>query len=209
MAKRVFKQYIGPWPKVYQTGNNAYEVVARYKDARLMHWMAAISSIPGILLAVWMLPQMDKYNWVYVICGAILGHIFLKLILRNVLTDLPFLTSRTTRIRFENGKIQWGRDVVPADMPRQFRTDRHRGKDREIRKTRPNDKTALPIYEFSTEVFVDTGEAWMHPRLVAEIARDETGQKGHLLAGALRFVNNRSITQAMTATREKMKEGLD
>lgn len=209
MSKRVFKEYIGNWPKIYDNGSNVYEVVATYKDARKIHRMMKVSYIPSCILAFYLIPQINGTNWGFIIPGAAVGCTVLNLIVRSILTDLPFLINRTTSVIFENGKIRWGKDIVSADMARQFRTDRHRNTAAELRTQSPSNKTFLPIYQFSSEVFIDTGPGWMHPRVVAEIARDESGAQGHLLMGALRFVDSHAAAQATTAARNKARVSLD
>ncbi|MFT8247168.1 hypothetical protein [Roseomonas sp. BN140053] len=202
--ERVFKKDIGKWPAVYQLGPNSYEVVARYSDPRRITRMIFLSHVPPALLAVYMLLQIDKVNFPFIFAGVLGEWMVIFLLLRNILTDMPFLIKTTTRIKFEGGRISWGEHVIRSDIARQFRSDRHRRAASEMRTQQgPQGKSGWAIYQFSTEVFIDTGEGWMHNRLVAEIADDESGEWGHMLSSTLRFVDRQSraaVNPTMRAT---------
>lgn len=209
MAKRVFKKEVGSWPKIYDLGNNAYEVVARHKDPRRIEWMTRLSKVPGIIVALWLFPKMNSDNAALIIFGVFASWMILLILTRSILTDIRFLTSTTTRVRFQNGQIRWGRYAIDADEPRQFRSHRHRMAAREIREENPTNKVPLRYWQFSTEVFIDTGEGWMHPNLVAEVASDEFEEWGHRLSSTLRFVDRQWRAGAERSTKETTRVDLD
>lgn len=207
MPKRVLQDEIGPWPKVYMLGPNSYEVVARHRNPRSINYMVQISAIPGFLLFFYIIRMTDRYNYWWTLTGSIAAGCGIFMLLRSILTDMPPLIHTTTRVRFENGWIKWGKHTIPPDMARQFRSDTHRDAPAEIRKMQR--KGGMPVLQFSTEVFIDTGEGWMHNRRVAEIAQDEGGEAAHILSSTLRLVDNRARAKADTAIRQKARVDLD
>lgn len=196
---RVFKDEIGKWPKVYQTGPGRFEVVARHTDPNWVKNMILLSNLPPAVFVYYLLPGINPSNWGFVVAGIVAGWMVIYRVARFILTDLPFLTKRTLRVIFDNGEIRWGKFKILADAPRQFRSGLHRRGPANAQQLRQeSDRTAVPTYKLASEVFIDSGEGWMHPRVVAEIAKDEFGEWAHLLATTLRFVDKRA--QAGVAT---------
>jgi len=215
MRKRVFKNDIGRWPKVYQTGPCRFEVVARHVTPE------GLKSLNGISLLVVGIYTIDlvssttvtKDNWGFLFVGLLCGFPFAVVLLRYLLLGLPFLTHRTRRIKFDRGKITWWagmhRHVVGPDVPRAFRIDRHRRASEEARFQQKQEKPAAAVYQASSEVFIDTGEGLMHARLVTAIANDEGGEWAHLLSGALRFVDRQAQVRVEAVVRQQIRVSLD
>ncbi|MHB0704101.1 hypothetical protein ACX4MT_00075 [Roseomonas mucosa] len=191
-----------------------YEIIARHKTPEAIIWVERLSVLSSAAICYYFLRDITAQNWGWVVFGILFGGLMLYLLLRSIFIDLPFITMRHTVIKFEHGIIRYragrhGWQTIGANEERNFRIDRHRfgqAEARSMQKAHSNG-TRIPLYQTSSEVFIDTGEGWMHPHRVAQIAFDESGELAHKLSATMRMVDQRAAVQEVGTT--KQRRGLD
>jgi hypothetical protein len=212
---RVFHEELGNWPTILkrEAKPNTYRIEARYPSPRTMKDAKFWALIAAAVFGYWVskkaeIPVNPWEDWWQANTGAVLVSVALGAIsypiFRAVFRRTLWRWSRPMKMTIEGARIEWSGDeqakqwwrfspkavVLPAET-RRLRVIPHRKATEELRinqERREQRKKPLPMhYQQCSELMIVSGPSLAKWQQVAEIAKDEHGERAGLLAQAIDY----------------------